>query len=74
MFPSLQEMHAEVGKPVLKLGTGASYRKTMVGNLNQSKKRQNVSAMTQAEFWRASRNAVSRKAFQVGGFSNVLEM
>ena len=50
MFPSLQEMHAEVGKPVLKLGTGASYRKTMVGNLNQSKKRQNVSAMTQAEF------------------------
>lgn len=49
MFPSLQEMHVEVGKPVLKLGTGASYRKT-VGNLNQSKKRQNISAMTQAEF------------------------
>lgn len=50
MFPSLQEMHVEVGKPVLKLSTGASYRKTVVGNLNQSKKRQNISAMTQAEF------------------------
>lgn len=31
MFPSLQEMHVEVGKPVLKLGTGASYRKNSGG-------------------------------------------